>query len=123
MECTKRNIETTFSLPSHPYLLQDKIFYLSALTIASLSGQEKVVEYLIQRGSDLEMVNSKGHSPIHCAAKAGHWQILQILLDKGLSMEMTDRHQRTALMVAASEGKVGVLEMLLSKGNFFCILY
>ncbi|CAH1775583.1 unnamed protein product [Owenia fusiformis] len=95
----------------------DTLMGETAFTAACVNGKKDVVNLLIDRGINIDQVNSKTMPPLLCATKAGEWEIVDTIINMGASVEQTDRHGRTAMMIAASEGHVVVLDMLLNKGG------
>jgi ankyrin repeat protein len=77
-----------------------------ALRIASYGGHEKVVQMLIERGSDV-----KG-APLLKALEGGHTNIAQMLIDAGAGTGAND----AALLKALEGGYEGIAQMLIDAG-------
>lgn len=104
-------------------MLQAKILCFAALTAACLNGHFDVVTHLLRLEANVNVQNSHGAFPVHCAAGSGSCQVVDVLLHKGASAEQVDRSDRTPLMMAAAEGHRDVVELLLSQGIIqFCYL-
>ena len=96
---------------------------LTALHLACDSGQEDVVQQLLQLGADSTMVDCEGNTAYHLAVSSGNEKCLKVLLDfelqlrgsqhlaKLLSVQNHDGH--TPLMLAASCNEVQAAVQLL----------
>ena len=56
-----------------------------------------VVEFLLKEGSDKEVKDGYGRTPLHWAAKEGHTEIVKLLLDAGADKEVKDKLSATPL--------------------------
>ena len=77
----------------------------TALTVATLHGHAKIVEYLLLRGSDVNTQTSKGYAPLHVAAKIGDKNIAEILLRRGGNVNLQTSEGYTPLFIACFCGK------------------
>ena len=96
---------------------------LSALHVACESGQEDVVQQLLQLGANANVTDIDGNTAYHLAVTSGHGKCLKVLLDndlqflgsqqlvKRLSLQNCDGH--TPLMLAASSNHVPIALQLL----------
>ena len=78
----------------------------TALHVAALFGQERVIDVLLEYGSDIEAeaTNSTKLQPIHCATISGVQPALDILLARGADPDTQDATGYTPLMIAAARG-------------------
>lgn len=88
---------------------------LSALVAAIRTGQEEVVDLLLEQGCD-ENIECCGSPALHEAAKYGNANIVKALLDHGVNVEIKSTriyNTRTALKYACEGGFVDVVRVLL----------
>ncbi|WP_426980148.1 ankyrin repeat domain-containing protein [Bacillus pseudomycoides] len=93
------------------------------LHIAAKKGHFGIVEYLIQKGIN---VNTKGDifdaSPLRVAAGAGHLEIVKYLIEVGAELDVT-LAKRNPLFGAVYGGHKEVVEFLVEKGIDISIRY
>lgn len=91
----------------------------SPLHWAAGSGQQGVVQYLLQSGHvDLMRQDLLGQTPLSHAAKAEHVPAMALLLRRGANSESRDKDGRTALSLAAGAGHhQAVVELANKKAN------
>lgn len=85
----------------------------SALMVATLKGETKVVERLLQAGAP---VNQNGWTALMYAAFEGRSELVGLLLSKGAEVDARAPNQSTALMLAARNGHLEAVRLLLKAG-------
>ncbi|MFM9917495.1 MAG: ankyrin repeat domain-containing protein [Rhizobacter sp.] len=85
----------------------------TALMLASLRGQPKLVERLLKRGA---AVNRPGWSALHYAATAPDEDALRLLLDRGAAVNARSPNGTTPLMMAAQYGTSDSVDLLIARG-------
>jgi Ankyrin repeats (3 copies) len=85
----------------------------SALHFAASRGDEGLVSFLLEKGADVESLDTKLRSALHCASWSGHDIVVRLLLENGADVNARDDQDRTALYGAAGGGHVAVVKMLL----------
>jgi len=90
----------------------------SALHLASLFGQRKVVQLLLRERADVNAKNKKGETALHNASKGGHAQVVCALLTGGADVDQVDGDQGyTALHhCSISSGGKDVADALIEVG-------
>ena len=63
------------------------------------------MEFLIQKGVDLETTNVHGQTALMVAASEGHGQIVRLLGEAKALVNARDDHGRTALMLIMGESR------------------
>jgi ankyrin repeat protein/predicted DNA-binding WGR domain protein len=59
-----------------------------------------VAEKLLARGVDIKLIDNKGRSALHYAAKRGNKELCEFLLQKGLDPNLVDKKQQTPFSLA-----------------------
>ncbi len=78
-----------------------------------------IVQYLIEQGSQISTVNSKGQSALMKAANYGNLEIVKYLLERGSKLDTVDSTGETALMKAAQSttcDNIKVIQYLVEAG-------
>ena len=69
----------------------------TALHLAALHGQRRVVQLLLRERAEVDSPNAQGETPLHVSSKNGHAQAVCALLASGASVNQTDQKGLTAL--------------------------
>lgn len=88
------------------------------LGLAAYFGHEKIVEYLIKAGAEVNSPskNSLGVTPLQSAVAGGHLEITRMLLTAGASPNVREQGGYTPLHTAAHNGDVEIVRSLLFGG-------
>ena len=76
----------------------------TAMHIAAEHGQTKCVSELIFLGAKIGKTNSKGWTPLHCAANANARDICKLLVEKGAKLDLGDKTEMTPFHLACRNG-------------------
>jgi ankyrin repeat protein len=74
-----------------------------------------MIEFLLERGADIEKLDDLGRTALMRAAWVGHARIVDVLLDHGADIDRGWPHE-TALTVAEEYGHQEVAKLLRSRG-------
>ena len=85
---------------------------LSALMVASLSGQSKVAQLLLEKGASVSVKDYTGSTALMYAIKKGHHKVVKILLEKHPGQQNLE----SALLLASENGYCETVKLLLKKG-------
>ncbi|RYP78165.1 hypothetical protein DL769_003246 [Monosporascus sp. CRB-8-3] len=87
------------------------------LHLAALTGMDKAVRLLLDRGADVKAKDGYGATPLHWAAEGGHEAVTRLLLDSSADVKTRDTHNdATPLHRAAEGGHKAVTRLLLDRG-------
>ena len=85
----------------------------TALAVAAHCGNEEVVSLLLQRGAQVDVLDSSDMTPLHLAASRDHYGIVQLLVDDHANVDAIGPNGKTPLRLAADSGHHDVVEILL----------
>lgn len=88
----------------------------TALHIASSFGHLNVVEYLVEQGALIDLVDYQEFTSLLHAALSGKILILEYLINQGANINSIDNMGRSALHLAALTGELDVVSYLVEKG-------
>ena len=90
----------------------------TALALAAYLGQKESVEYLIEKGADLNAAakNETGYTALTGAVSQNHNEIVRVLVRKGAQVNHGYEGGFTPLMHAAYAGNVELVSFLLQNG-------
>ena len=88
--------------------------HFTALHLAALHGQRRVVQLLLRERAEVDLPNAQGETPLHVSSKKGHAQAVCALLASGASVNQTDKRGRAALHhCCATPGGTDVADALM----------
>ncbi len=88
----------------------------TALHCAAESGQQRIVELLLQYESDTDSQDQHGLTPLHYAVIGGHENVVKLLLPKIRSINQKSKDGRTPWSCAKSLGQTQIECLLLEAG-------
>lgn len=83
---------------------------------AARAGDEDELKLLLEKGVDIEMINSNGDTVLQVAADVGERGIMELLIANGANIEVVNREGKTILHVAAIRGNTDTIKLLIEKG-------
>ncbi|MFH0821227.1 MAG: ankyrin repeat domain-containing protein [Pseudomonadota bacterium] len=86
------------------------------LHTAATHGEDNEIRRLLDRGTEIDLENREGWTPLMEAACCGHTSVVGLLLDRGAEIDHQNRSGRTALMFTAAAGHASVVKLLLARG-------
>ena len=88
----------------------------SALMYAIKGGKKEVVEYITQKTSKINCLNSKGMSPLQLAVRKNRLDLVAILIDNGANINIINKDHRTVMFDAVAENNVEMICTLKLNG-------
>jgi len=83
----------------------------------ALDGNLPRMVLAIERGIDVNAVDTEGRSALMLACFNGHTRVIRTLLDQSADPRLRDTEGRSALMYAATIDNLEVVQMLLTAGS------
>lgn len=74
-----------------------------------------VAEALLDRGADINQVNTSGHSPVYAACHENHLPLLKLLIESGADVNRGDA-EKSPLALAVMESHLEIARYLLAHG-------
>ena len=93
-------------------------FGATALMLAAYSGDELIVEALLDAGADAEITDGNkegGGTPLLRAIDYNHLGVVRLFLKRSVNHNSKDRYDRTLLHGAAVNGRDAILQLLLEQ--------
>lgn len=89
----------------------------SLLHIASQSGCLQLVDYLIQKGFDVNKRSTQeGRTPLSLASQYGHAEVVRRLISAKANIELCDKQNTSPLFFASWEGHREIVQLLIEAG-------
>jgi len=88
------------------------------LFMASFEGHSKVVEILISKGVDANIIDDIGWTALHVASIQGHTKIIKLLIEHGIDINIKDKNGHTAEDLTNNEEIRELIKTKLQKTLF-----
>ncbi len=96
---------------------------MNALIDAILSGEFSSVLKLVQSGSNINIQDEDGRTPLLHAVIENDYDVVKLLIDNGANINIQDKvSQATALHFAAQNYAIDIGKLLLSKDAFVDVI-
>jgi ankyrin repeat protein len=87
------------------------------LHLATTEGETAMVQYLIERGANVQAKDMNGSTPLHEAVRHGYTSIVKLLLANKANINIQDSMGKTPLLIITpQESRLEMYTLLLSKG-------
>lgn len=96
--------------------VQEKLFDLTALALASTKGRTEFGKLLIKAKANLNAITHTGATALCLAAQFGHTALVEALIDAGADINLPDKKGLTPFMRAVQNRHVKIVESLLNAG-------
>ncbi|KAJ3652816.1 hypothetical protein Zmor_018749 [Zophobas morio] len=91
-------------------------FSWTPLYTASVNGHEKIVEFLVKYGAEINRTDRDGNAPLYAASMEGHEKIVEFLVKCGANVNGLNDYGETPLYAACLEGHEKIVERLVKGG-------
>lgn len=93
---------------------------------ACYEGHPEVVEFLLEKGADIEALNGRGFTPLQLAVYGGRRDVVELLLEKGADINAENKQMGMTVLDLAFLGeiqarKLDIAPLLIEKGATFDI--
>jgi len=114
--------------------MKKNVKYNTSLHNAAGHGDIRTVELYIENGSNINLFDIDGWTPVYCATLNGHLEIVKLLIEYGSNINLKDkvgwtplhvaaekghieRNEWTPLHVAADNGDIEIIKLLIENGS------
>lgn len=88
----------------------------SALWAAAVCGNTEIVQYLIERGAEVNWQSEGRGTPLYIAASNSHLETVRLLLQHGADVNLKGNVHIRPLNIAAYTGSLDIAQLLLEQG-------
>jgi ankyrin repeat protein len=78
--------------------------------------QKKIIELLIENGSNIDTVNNAGDTILHKAASSDNFELLKYLVEKGADLHVKNKSNATPMHIAAEKGNLEIVTYCINNG-------
>ena len=89
---------------------------MTAFMWAVSKGHLDIVEFLVDKGVNLNLTDNDGNSPLIIATCNGFIEITKLLIDKGANLDLTDKRGNSPLIIATYYSRAEIAKLLINKG-------
>lgn len=86
------------------------------LHIAVEKDDINMLNYLLSKGANINIINDVGDTALHTAAEVGNKSIVQLLLQNGADVNFTNKSLETPLHLAATKKDAQIAQLLVDNG-------
>lgn len=83
---------------------------------AALLGYTKIVKFFLENGSNINMANEKGITPLHITVHKGYYGTAEFLLKNGAKVDTLLTTGESALVLATNNGAMDLITLLIQYG-------
>lgn len=87
------------------------------MQVACCSGNLKLINLLIEEGSDINSIDNKGRTAMHLSSYYGHKDCLMELATEGASSNINDKYNRKPIHLAAMKGHPDACSYLTGRAD------
>ncbi|XP_076083206.1 uncharacterized protein LOC143054171 [Mytilus galloprovincialis] len=90
--------------------------WFTPLTAACREGHLRIVEILLDKGSNINQTNKNGETPFYTACFGGHYSLAKLLIEKNADINKRNKYHRKPLYVCCLSGHESIVQLLIDKG-------
>lgn len=88
----------------------------SPLHMAALKGQLKIMQILLDKGAEVDALDSTGRTALHCAIEGSRTDAVQMLVQRGANVSQPDGKGLSPLRLAVEKGMEEGVMLLIERG-------
>ncbi|CAG2058351.1 unnamed protein product [Timema podura] len=89
---------------------------ITLLHISAYHDESEVLDFLVNRGANVNATSSEGWTPLHMAFQKGHLRIARKLMSYGADINILTIVRSSSLHIAARGGYLGCVKLILEAG-------
>jgi hypothetical protein len=97
--------------------LSDELGGGTCMKLAAYCGHLDICRLLIDKGAQVNAIDSGGWTPLHWAAEQGHVEMVRLLCDRGADIEASNKYGSRPLHLAARNGHISAVKELIEVRN------
>lgn len=91
---------------------QDKINKFTAIHLASFKKNEEILNFLIEKGADINRQDFYGWTALHWACANEQFDVVKILIEKGADINVKDLNNKTVMDLANNNVKFKIEQII-----------
>lgn len=92
--------------------------WLSPLHLGVIGEHIQIIKYLIQKGANVNSLNSKRETPLHYAVHKNNFIVVNLLLEFKANVNLYDNEDLSALSIAILNGNEDIAKALIEAGTW-----
>ncbi len=84
--------------------------------MAAIKGQCKILEILLNKGADINGLDSTGRTPLHCAVEGQRMDAVKLLVERGANVTILDSKGLSVLSMAVEKGMEDAVVLFIEQG-------
>lgn len=88
------------------------------MMLACYNNRLDIIDYLIKKGANIDVVDSDGYTPLMYACKEGNLQLVKFLVENGANIDGENEHKDRPVTVAAYYENPEIVKYLVEKGAY-----
>ncbi|XP_072397456.1 uncharacterized protein [Diabrotica undecimpunctata] len=84
--------------------------------LAAANGKVLIVEYLLENGTEINIIDKRGRTPLHKATQSSHQNTVEFLLKNKADIDPNDEYGCTPLHYAVIEDNLPIVDLLVESG-------
>lgn len=87
------------------------------IQFAALSGNHKLIEYLVSKGANINQVDKWNYNAVHCCVLAGRVDSVRLVVSLGGDWNSITKDKQTPLQIATKEKATDLVKFFTTLNN------